>query len=179
VGKPRTRRLEPGGGVSFHHHETVGARITQKRMQALRFSTELTEDVSRLVELHLRFHGYGTGEWTDSAVRRYVRDAGPLLSRLHRLTRADCTTRNRRKALALAQAYDHLEERIAELAESEELARIRPDLDGNQVMDILGLPPGREVGQAMAFLLELRLERGPMGEEAATAALREWWAART
>jgi poly(A) polymerase len=178
VGKPRTRRLEPGGGVSFHHHETVGARITQKRMQALRFSTELTEDVSRLVELHLRFHGYGTGEWSDSAVRRYVRDAGPLLSRLHRLTRADCTTRNRRKALALAQAYDHLEERIAELAESEELARIRPDLDGNQVMGILGLPPGREVGQAMAFLLELRLERGPMGEEAATAALREWWAER-
>ena len=179
VGKPRTRRLEPGGGVSFHHHETVGARITQKRMQALRFSTELTEDVSRLVELHLRFHGYGTGEWTDSAVRRYVRDAGPLLSRLHRLTRADCTTRNRRKALALAQAYDQLEERIAELAESEELARIRPDLDGNQVMEILEVPPGREVGQAMAFLLELRLERGPIGEEAATAALREWWAARS
>jgi poly(A) polymerase len=178
VGKPRTRRLEPAGGVSFHHHETVGARMTLKRMQALRFSTEVSEDVSRLVELHLRFHGYGTGEWTDSAVRRYVRDAGPLLSRLHRLTRADCTTRNRRRAATLAQAYDHLEERIAELAETEELARIRPDLDGNQVMTILGIPPGRDVGQAMAFLLELRLERGPIGEEAATQALLQWWASR-
>jgi poly(A) polymerase len=178
VGKPRTRRLETDGGVSFHHHETVGARMTRKRMQALRFSTELSEDVSRLVELHLRFHGYGTGEWTDSAVRRYVRDAGPLLTRLHRLTRADSTTRNKRKAATLAAAYDHLEERIAELAESEELARIRPDLDGNQVMTILGIPPGRDVGQAMAFLMELRLERGPIGEEAATQALRDWWAAR-
>jgi poly(A) polymerase len=178
VGKPRTRRLEPNGGVSFHHHETVGARMTLKRMQALRFSTELAEDVSRLVELHLRFHGYGTGEWTDSAVRRYVRDAGPLLSRLHRLTRADCTTRNKRKAAALAQAYDHLEERIAELAESEELARIRPDLDGEQVMAILGIPPSRQVGQALGYLLELRLDRGPMGEEAATKELLDWWAAR-
>jgi poly(A) polymerase len=179
VGKPRTRRLEPGGGVSFHHHETVGARLTAKRMQALRFSSELTEDVTKLVELHLRFHGYGGGEWTDSAVRRYVRDAGPLLSRLHRLTRADCTTRNRRKATILAATYDHLEERIAELTESEELARIRPDLDGNAVMAILGLPPGRDVGAAMAFLLELRLDRGPLGEDAATEALLAWWAARS
>jgi poly(A) polymerase len=178
VGKPRTRRLEPGGGVSFHHHETVGARMTLKRMQALRFSTELSEDVSRLVELHLRFHGYGTGEWTDSAVRRYVRDAGPLLSRLHRLTRADSTTRNKRRALALAEAYDHLEERIAELTETEELARIRPDLDGNRVMEILGIPPGREVGQAMAYLMELRMDRGPIGPDAAKAALLDWWAAR-
>ena len=178
VGKPRTRRLEPGGGVSFHHHETVGARMTLKRMQALRFSTEVSEDVSRLVELHLRFHGYGDGDWTDSAVRRYVRDAGPLLSRLHRLTRADCTTRNRRKAAALEASYDHLEERIADLESREELASIRPDLDGNQVMEILGIGPGREVGQAMAFLLDLRMERGPLGEEAATEELRAWWAAR-
>ena len=148
VGKPRTRRFEPGGGVSFHHHETVGARMTLKRMQALRFSTEVSEDVSRLVELHLRFHGYGDGDWTDSAVRRYVRDAGPLLPRLHRLTRADCTTRNRRKAAALEASYDHLEERIADLESREELAAIRPDLDGNQVMAILGIGPGREVGQA-------------------------------
>jgi len=178
IGKPRTRRLEPGGGVSFHHHETVGARMCAKRMQALRFSSEVTDDVSRLVELHLRFHGYGAGEWTDSAVRRYVRDAGPLLSRLHRLTRADCTTRNRRRAKALEQAYDDLERRIAELEASEELARIRPDLDGRQVMAILGIPPGREVGQAMAHLLDLRLEHGPLGEQAATEALRQWWAAR-
>ena len=178
VGKPRTRRLEPGGGVSFHHHETVGARMTLKRMQALRFSTEVSEDVSRLVELHLRFHGYGDGDWTDSAVRRYVRDAGPLLPRLHRLTRADCTTRNRRKAAALEASYDHLEERIADLESREELAAIRPDLDGNQVMAILGIGPGREVGQAMAFLLDLRMERGPLGEDAATDELRAWWAAR-
>lgn len=178
IGKPKTRRFEPDGGVSFHHHEMVGARMTRKRLEALRFPHDLTHDVARLVELHLRFHGYGTGEWTDSAVRRYVRDAGPLLSRLHKLTRADCTTRNRRRAEALRRAYDHLEERISRLEEEEELAAIRPDLDGNQIMAILGIPPGREVGQAYQYLLELRLDRGPLGPEEAEAELRAWWQAR-
>jgi poly(A) polymerase len=177
VGKPRTRAYEPGGGVSFHHHETVGARMTAKRMKALRFPSALTDDVARLVELHLRFHGYADGEWTDSAVRRYVRDAGDLLTRLHKLTRADCTTRNRRRAAALAGAYDDLEARIERLAEAEELAAIRPDLDGNQIMSVLGIGPGRAVGEARDFLLELRLDRGPIGEQAAADALREWWAA--
>jgi poly(A) polymerase len=179
VGKPRTRRFESDGRVSFHHHEVVGAKLVAKRMRALRFSNEQIDDVSRLVELHLRFHGYGTGEWTDSAVRRYVRDAGDLLPRLHKLTRADCTTRNRRKAAALQRTYDSLEERIALLAEEEELATIRPDLDGNAIMAILDLPPGREVGEAYRFLLDLRLDRGPLGEELATEALRAWWAARS
>ncbi len=179
VGKPRTRRFEGDGRVSFHHHEMVGARMTRKRMQILRFSTDETDEVSRLVELHLRFHGYGDGEWTDSAVRRYVRDAGDQLVRLHKLTRADCTTRNRRKAERLARTYDDLEARIAELSEQEELAAMRPDLDGNQIMDVLGIPPGREVGEAYRFLLELRLDRGPLGEDAATAELRAWWAARS
>jgi poly(A) polymerase len=178
VGKPRTRRFEDDGRVSFHHHEVVGARMTRKRMQILRFPTDVTDEVCTLVELHLRFHGYGDGEWTDSAVRRYVRDAGDQLVRLHKLTRADCTTRNKRKADRLARAYDHLEERIAELSEQEELAAMRPDLDGNQIMEILGIPPGREVGEAYRYLLELRLDRGPLGEEAATAELRSWWAAR-
>jgi len=178
VGKPRTRRFEPGGGVSFHHHEVVGATITRKRLHALRFPKDVVDDVTTLVELHLRFHGYGTGDWTDSAVRRYVRDAGPLLQRLHRLTRADCTTRNRRKASALAVAYDHLETRIARLAEQEELAAIRPDLDGTQIMAVLGIPPGPEVGQAYRHLLELRLDRGPLGPEEAERELRAWWAAR-
>ena len=178
IGKPRTRKFESDGRVSFHHHEMVGARMTKKRMQALRFSNDEIDAVSRLVELHLRFHGYGTGEWTDSAVRRYVRDAGPLLIRLHKLTRADSTTRNRRRAAALQHAYDHLEERITELAAEEELASVRPDLDGQAIMGILGIPPGPVVGQAYQFLLDLRLDRGPMDERAATEALLAWWAAR-
>ncbi|MHA5048072.1 CCA tRNA nucleotidyltransferase [Streptomyces sp. SD15] len=176
IGKPRTRRFERDGRVSFHHHEVVGAKMTKKRMTELKYSNDLVKDVSRLVELHLRFHGYGTGEWTDSAVRRYVRDAGPLLDRLHKLTRSDCTTRNKRKAAALSSAYDGLEERIAQLQEQEELDAIRPDLDGNQIMEILGIGPGPAIGQAYKFLLELRLENGPMEHDAAVTALKEWWA---
>jgi poly(A) polymerase len=179
IGKPRTRRFEDGGKVTFHHHDVVGAKLTRKRMKALRFSNDDIEAVSKLVELHLRFHGYGTGEWTDSAVRRYVRDAGDLLSRLHVLTRADCTTRNRRKAEALRVAYDHLEERIERLREQEELDAIRPDLDGNQIMEILGIPPGREVGEAYRFLLDQRLEHGPLGEDRARDALLAWWSERS
>jgi poly(A) polymerase len=152
IGKPATRRFESGGGVSFHHHEVVGAKLAARRMKALRFDKDTTKQVSRLVELHLRFHGYGDAGWTDSAVRRYVTDAGPLLDRLHRLTRADCTTRNRRKADRLAFAYDDLEARITRLAGEEELASVRPDLDGNAIMEILGIPPGCEVGRAWAFL---------------------------
>ncbi|MFD7438055.1 CCA tRNA nucleotidyltransferase [Streptomyces sp. NPDC059861] len=176
IGKPRTRRFEKDGRVSFHHHEVVGAKMTKKRMTALKYSNELVRDVSRLVELHLRFHGYGTGEWTDSAVRRYVRDAGPLLDRLHKLTRSDCTTRNKRKAAALSRAYDGLEERISQLQEQEELDAIRPDLDGNQIMEILDVKPGPAVGRAYKHMLELRLENGPMGHDEAVAALKEWWA---
>ncbi|MFD7917939.1 CCA tRNA nucleotidyltransferase [Streptomyces sp. NPDC059740] len=176
IGKPRTRRFEDDGRVSFHHHEVVGAKMTKKRMIALKYSNEMVKDVSRLVELHLRFHGYGTGEWTDSAVRRYVRDAGPLLSRLHKLTRSDCTTRNKRKANALARAYDGLEHRIAELQKQEELDAIRPDLDGNAIMKVLEIGPGPEVGRAYKHLLELRLENGPMEPDVAVAALKEWWA---
>ncbi|MFD6291285.1 CCA tRNA nucleotidyltransferase [Streptomyces sp. NPDC060205] len=176
IGKPRTRRFEEDGRVSFHHHEVVGAKMTKKRMTALKYSNELVKDVSRLVELHLRFHGYGTGEWTDSAVRRYVRDAGPLLDRLHKLTRSDCTTRNKRKATALSRAYDGLEERVAQLQEQEELDAIRPDLDGNQIMKVLDIAPGPAIGQAYKFLLELRLENGPMEYDAAVSALKEWWA---
>jgi poly(A) polymerase len=176
IGKPRTRRFEKDGRVSFHHHEVVGAKMTKKRMTALKYPNELVKDVSRLVELHLRFHGYGTGEWTDSAVRRYVRDAGPLLSRLHKLTRSDCTTRNKRRANALSRAYDGLEERVAQLQEQEELDAIRPDLDGNQIMEILGIGPGPEIGKAYTFLLELRLENGPMEHERAVKALENWWA---
>ncbi|WP_433546690.1 CCA tRNA nucleotidyltransferase [Streptomyces sp. CA-294286] len=176
IGKPRTRRFEKDGRVSFHHHEVVGAKMTKKRMTALKYSNDMIKDVSKLVELHLRFHGYGTGEWTDSAVRRYVRDAGPLVDRLHKLTRSDCTTRNKRKAAALSRAYDGLEERIAQLQEQEELDSIRPDLDGNQIMEVLGIRPGPEIGQAYKFLLELRLENGPLEHEAAVAALKEWWA---
>ena len=178
IGKPRTRRFEDDGRVSFHHHEVVGARMTRKRMQALRFSNEMTDEVSRLVELHLRFHGYGTGEWTDSAVRRYVRDAGDQLARLHKLTRADSTTRNRRRAVALQKSYDSLERRIGELAAQEELASIRPDLDGKAIMDLLQIPPGPVVGEAYQFLLDLRLDRGPMDEEMAKEALLAWWSAR-
>ncbi|MFB8772048.1 CCA tRNA nucleotidyltransferase [Streptomyces broussonetiae] len=176
IGKPRTRRFEKDGRVSFHHHEVVGAKMAKKRMTALKYSNEMVRDVSRLVELHLRFHGYGTGEWTDSAVRRYVRDAGPLLDRLHKLTRSDCTTRNKRKAAALSRAYDGLEERIAQLQEQEELEAIRPDLDGNEIMAILGINPGPAVGRAYKHMLELRLENGPMGHDEAVAALKDWWA---
>ena len=176
IGKPRTRKFEDGGRVSFHHHEVVGARMTRKRMQAMRFSNEMIDDVSKLVELHLRFHGYGTGEWSDSAVRRYVRDAGDQLVRLHKLTRADSTTRNKRRAAALQSAYDSLENRIAVLNEQEELASIRPDLDGAAIMSILNIPPGPMVGKAYNFLLELRLDRGPLSTDEATKALLVWWA---
>ncbi|MDR7253063.1 poly(A) polymerase [Nocardioides sp. BE266] len=178
VGKPKTRRFESGGTVTFHHHDVVGAKLTRKRMQALRFSNHDIDAVAKLVELHLRFHGYGSGEWTDSAVRRYVRDAGDQVERLHILTRADCTTRNQRKADRLRRTYDSLEERIARLSEEEELAAIRPDLDGNQIMEILGIGPGREVGQAYTWLLDLRMDEGPKTPEEAEAALRAWWAQR-
>lgn len=178
IGKPKTRKFEAEGGVSFHHHEVVGARMVKKRLTALRFPNDVVDEVAKLTELHLRFHGYGTGEWTDSAVRRYVRDAGDQLVRLHKLTRADCTTRNRQRAAALQAAYDGLEERIARLAEEEELASIRPDLDGNRIMEILGIGPGRDVGAAYDFLLELRLDQGPLGDAEAERALREWWAER-
>ncbi len=178
VGKPRTRKFLDDGTVTFHHHDVVGAKITRKRMKALRFSNGDTEAVARLVELHLRFHGYGEGEWTDSAVRRYVRDAGDQLERLHVLTRADCTTRNTRKAERLRRTYDGLEERIARLSQEEELASIRPDLDGNQIMEALGIGPGREVGEAYHFLLELRMDRGPMSAGAAREALLAWWGTR-
>lgn len=176
IGKPATRKFEDNGSVSFHHHELVGAKLAAKRMRALKYDKETTKDVSRLIELHLRFHGYGEGTWTDSAVRRYVTDAGPLLERLHRLTRADCTTRNRAKARRLSDAYDSLEARIAVLAEQEELAAIRPDLDGQQIMEILGIKPGRAVGGAYKYLMELRLDEGPLGPEAARERLLAWWA---
>ena len=176
VGKPRTRRFLPNGTVTFHGHDHVGARMATKRLKALRFDKQTIKDVARLVELHLRFHGYADAGWSDSAVRRYVADAGPLLERLHRLTRADVTTRNRRKAAMLAHAYDDLEARIAQLQEEEELAAIRPDLDGAQIMAELGLEPGPAVGQAYRFLMDLRMERGPLGEEMAREALHAWWA---
>jgi poly(A) polymerase len=175
VGKPKTRALIPGGGVSFHHHEVVGARMTKERLKKLRFDHHVVEDVSQLVFLHLRFHGYGDGAWTDSAVRRYVRDAGELLTHLHVLTRADCTTRNRKKAETLASHYDSLENRIIQLMEEEELLKIRPDLDGNAIMQLLGIPAGPLVGRAYDYLLELRLEHGPLGEERATQELHKWW----
>jgi poly(A) polymerase len=178
VGKPKTRKFVDDGTVTFHHHDVVGAKLTRKRMQALRFSNDETAAVAKLVELHLRFHGYGSGEWTDSAVRRYVRDAGDQLERLHILTRADCTTRNQRKAERLRKTYDDLEARIARLSEEEELASIRPDLDGQQIMEILDLPPGPVVGEAYRFLLELRMDEGPQSYDAARDALRAWWAAR-
>jgi poly(A) polymerase len=175
IGKPATRRFEDGGGVSFHHHEMEGAKLTRRRLKALRFDKDTIARVSRLVELHLRFHGYGDGAWTDSAVRRYVADAGPLLDRLHKLTRSDCTTRNRAKAARLARAYDDLETRIARLREQEQLEAVRPDLDGNQIMEILGIPAGRDVGRAWAFLKELRLDRGPVGYDEAREELLRWW----
>jgi len=177
IGKPKTRELIPGGGVSFHHHEVVGSRMTKERLKALRFSNEIIADVTQLVFLHLRFHGYGSGEWTDSAVRRYVRDADHLLEHLHVLTRADCTTRNQRKAAALAASYDSLEKRIAELMAQEELNKIRPDLDGGAIMKILGISPSPLVGRAYQYLLDLRLDQGPLGDERATAELLKWWEA--
>jgi poly(A) polymerase len=174
IGKPGTRELLPDGRVAFHLHEVVGAKMAARRLKALRFPNDVIRDVSRLVALHLRFHGYGEGEWTDAAVRRYVRDAGPLLSRLHVLTRADCTTRNPAKAERLARAYDGLEDRIAELSEREELAQIRPELDGNEIMRILGLRPGPLVGQAYNYLLELRMAEGELGRERVIQALLRW-----
>jgi poly(A) polymerase len=175
IGKPKTRALIDGGGVSFHHHEVVGARLARERLKKLRYSSEVVESVETLTALHLRFHGYGDGEWTDSAVRRYVRDSGDLLVHLHVLTRADCTTRNVRKAQRLASAYESLEARIARLMEAEELNKIRPDLDGAAVMQLLNLKPSATVGKALDFLLELRLERGPLSEEIATKELLTWW----
>ncbi|UYQ77600.1 CCA tRNA nucleotidyltransferase [Glutamicibacter sp. JL.03c] len=176
IGKPATRKFEPSGAVSFRHHDVVGSKMVKARMRALRFDKETTKAVARLVELHMRFYGYGDAGWTDSAVRRYVTDAGELLEHLHRLTRSDVTTRNRKKADRLAFAYDDLEARIAQIAEQEELKSIRPDLDGQQIMALLGIKPGPVVGRAYNFLLELRLDEGPLGEEAAVEQLRAWWA---
>jgi poly(A) polymerase len=175
IGKPKTRELIPGGGVSFHHHEVVGARMAKERLKTLRFSNDVIDDVSSLVFLHLRFHGYGTGEWTDSAVRRYIRDAEHQLTHLHVLTRADCTTRNQRKAESLAKTYDSLEERILKLMEEEELEKIRPDLDGLEIMEILGISPSPIVGRAYQYLLDLRMDRGPLGPDVAKAELLKWW----
>ncbi|MDT5205327.1 MAG: poly(A) polymerase [Mycobacterium sp.] len=175
IGKPETRRHEPDGGVSFHHHEVVGAKMARKRLRALKYSKQIVDDVSQLVYLHLRFHGYGGGKWTDSAVRRYVTDAGPLLPRLHKLVRADCTTRNKRRASRLQANYDDLEARIAELAAKEDLQRVRPDLDGNEIMELLGIPAGPQVGEAWRHLKELRLDRGPLSREEAIAELKTWW----
>jgi poly(A) polymerase len=176
VGKPATRRFERSGAVTFYHHDVVGAKLTAKRMKALHFDKDTIKKVARLVELHLRFYGYGDAGWTDSAVRRYVNDAGDLLTRLHILTRSDVTTRNRRKAERLAHAYDDLENRIEALAEQEKLDSIRPDLDGTQIMALLDIPPGPAVGQAYRFLLDQRMEHGPLGEEQAAQLLRDWWA---
>ena len=179
IGKPKTRRFESNGGVSFHHHEVVGAKLARKRLRALRYSIEIVDQVCKLIELHLRFHGYSSGQWTDSAVRRYVRDAGDEVTRLHKLTRADSTTRNRRKAAALQASYDSLEQRISILSELEELESVRPDLDGKQIMEILNIAPGRDVGAAYNYLLERRLDRGPVDEAVARDELLTWWADRS
>jgi poly(A) polymerase len=174
IGKPATKAIAPDGRVSFHHHEVVGSKLARRRLRALRFPKDVTDEVADLVLLHLRFYGYGRGEWTDSAVRRYVTDAGPLLDRLHRLTRSDVTTRNRRKAAQLAADYDALQARIERIASEEDLARVRPDLDGNEIMRLLGIPPGPLVGQAWRHLKELRLDRGPLTREEAEAELATW-----
>jgi poly(A) polymerase len=179
IGKPKTRRFESGGGVSFHHHEVVGAKIVRKRLTAMRYPREVVDAVSKLTELHLRFHGYGQGQWTDSAVRRYVRDAGDELSRLHKLTRADCTTRNQRRAAILSATYDDLEERISILEKEEELKSIRPDLDGNDIMEILGVPAGPKVGKAYNYLLNVRLDEGPLSRAEAISRLEAWWENQT
>jgi poly(A) polymerase len=178
IGKPATRKHEADGGVSFHHHEVVGAKMARKRLRALKYSKQMVDDISQLVYLHLRFHGYGEGAWTDSAVRRYVTDAGPLLPQLHKLVRADSTTRNKRRAARLQANYDDLEERIAELTAKEDLERVRPDLDGNEIMQLLGIRPGPQVGEAWRYLKELRLDRGPLTHEQATAELLAWWHSR-
>lgn len=178
IGKPATRRLEPGGGVTFHHHDIKGARLARKRLKELKFDSATTDAVCQLIELHLRFFGYAEGAWTDSAVRRYVRDAEDQLERLHILTRADVTTRNKRKAARLSGAYDDIERRIAELAAAEELGAMRPELDGNRIQEVLGIAPGREVGEAYKFLLEVRLDEGMIGPDAAEQRLRDWWASR-
>ena len=179
IGKPKTRRFESGGGVSFHHHEVVGAKIARKRLTAMRYPGDVIDSVCKLTELHLRFHGYGQGQWTDSAVRRYVRDAGDELSRLHKLTRADCTTRNPRRAAILSATYDDLEERIATLAQQEELNSIRPDLDGNDIMEILNVPSGPMIGKAYNHLLNVRLDEGPLTREQAIERLTTWWNAQS
>jgi poly(A) polymerase len=176
IGKPKTRKFEGEGRVSFHHHEVVGARLAKKRLEKLRYSNEIIEQVCLLIELHLRFHGYGDGKWTDSAVRRYVRDAEEQLIRLHKLTRADCTTRNDAKAEKLRNAYNDLEQRIVELSKKEELKSMRPELDGAEIMKVLGIKPGPEVGKAYQFLLDLRLDKGIIGIEKATEELKTWWA---
>jgi poly(A) polymerase len=176
IGKPKTRKFEGEGRVSFHHHEVVGARLAKKRLEKLRYSNEIIEQVCLLIELHLRFHGYGDGKWTDSAVRRYVRDAEEQLIRLHKLTRADCTTRNDAKAEKLRNAYDDLEQRIVELSKQEELKSMRPELDGAEIMKVLNIKPGPEVGKAYQFLLDLRLDKGILGLEKATEELKTWWA---
>ncbi|MGH8862503.1 MAG: HDIG domain-containing metalloprotein, partial [Jatrophihabitantaceae bacterium] len=178
IGKPATRAFQPGGRVSFHHHEVVGRSMARKRLRELRYGKQVVDDVARLVFLHLRFYGYRDGDWTDSAVRRYVVDAGALLPRLHKLVRSDCTTRNRRKAAALSAAYDTLEQRVAALQEQEQLDAIRPDLDGNEIMRILDIPPGRAVGQAWQFLKDLRMEHGPLEHDRAVEELKRWWAQR-
>ena len=176
IGKPKTRKFEGEGRVSFHHHEVVGARLAKKRLIKLRYANEIIDEICLLIELHLRFHGYGDGKWTDSAVRRYVRDAQEQLIRLHKLTRADCTTRNEAKAEKLRKAYDDLEQRIIELSKQEELKSMRPELDGAEIMQILNIKPGPEVGQAYQFLLDLRLDKGVLGKEKATEELKTYWA---
>jgi poly(A) polymerase len=174
IGKPTTRRVLPDGRVTFHHHEVAGAAMARDRLGALRFPSAVVSDVSELVALHLRFHGHGEAGWTDAAVRRYMRDAGPLLTRLHVLTRADCTTRDKVRALHLERAYDDLERRITTLSAQEELDKIRPDLNGTQIMQVLGIPPGPVVGQASRFLLEPRMEHGPLGRDRAVPELLRW-----
>jgi poly(A) polymerase len=176
IGKPKTRKFEGEGRVSFHHHEVVGARLAKKRLTKLRYANETIDEICLLIELHLRFHGYGDSKWTDSAVRRYVRDAQEQLIRLHKLTRADCTTRNETKAENLRKAYDDLEQRIVELSKQEELERMRPELNGAEIMEILRIKPGPEVGRAVQFLLDLRLDKGVLGKEKATEELKTYWA---